>query len=210
MRVLPNKNRHYLHQIDCPVGGTVGPAREGKVLGLVGERMSAKPNHSLIHMMNTSFELTVNGRARQVQVDPATPLLYVLRNDLEQKGTRFGCGTGACGACTVLVDGHALQSCDVTIEAVAGRTVLTTEGLADDPVGAMVRQAFIAEQAAQCGYCINGILLSVTALLTRDTTPGREQINEALNRHLCRCGTHVRILRAVHHAMALINTGGRP
>ena len=180
------------------------------MLGLVGERKSAKPNHSLIHMMNTSFELTVNGRARQVHVDPATPLLYVLRNDLEQKGTRFGCGTGACGACTVLVDGHALQSCDVTIEAVAGRTVLTTEGLADDPVGAMVRQAFIAEQAAQCGYCINGILLSVTALLTRDTTPGREQINEALNRHLCRCGTHVRILRAVHHAMALVNTGVRP
>ncbi len=160
--------------------------------------------------MNTPVELIVNGIARQVHADPTTPLLYVLRNDLEQKGTRFGCGTGHCGACTVLIAGRAVQSCDVTLDASAGQSVITAEGLAGDPVGAMVRAAFLEEQAAQCGYCINGILMSVTALLLRDPAPGRDRINEALNRHLCRCGTHVRVLRAVRRVIAQLNSEVNP
>ncbi len=151
--------------------------------------------------MSTAIELNVNGVTRQVAVDPATPLLYVLRNTLAQTGTRFGCGTGNCGACTVLVNGRVAQSCDITLEAVTGQSILTAEGLDADQVGSLVRDAFIQEQAAQCGYCINGIVLSVTALLKHDEAPDRAAIYAALNRHLCRCGTHIRILRAVQLAI---------
>ena len=154
--------------------------------------------------MHKTVEINVNGSPRQVQADPNTPLLYLLRNDLDCKGTRFGCGTGNCGACTVLLDGHAVQSCTTPLWSVENHSVITVEGLAQDGVGALVREAFLQEQAAQCGYCINGIMMSVTALLHRTSQPSQDAIVEALNMHLCRCGTHVRILRAVQRTIRMI------
>jgi nicotinate dehydrogenase subunit A len=141
--------------------------------------------------------LHVNGRQSEVEADPETPLLYVLRNDLKLKGTRFGCGLGQCGACTVIVDGQAVQSCDVPLSAVAGKTITTIEGIGtlDDPHP--LQRAFIAQQAAQCGYCASGIIMAAKALLDRNPAPGEAEIRAALERNLCRCGTHVRILRAI-------------
>jgi nicotinate dehydrogenase subunit A len=128
-----------------------------------------------------------------VQSDRATPLLYVLRNDLQLKGTRFGCGTGHCGSCTVVMDGHAIQSCDTPLWSAAGKEITTVEGLGQ---GHPLREAFLEEQAAQCGYCINGILMSASTL----KNPTDQEILKALDRHLCRCGTHVRILKAIRRA----------
>ena len=142
-----------------------------------------------------AFEL--NGAKVSVEASDDTPLLYCLRDDLGHKATRFGCGAGHCGACTVVVDGRALQSCDTPLWSVAGKSVMTAEGLGADRVGAAVRAAFVELQAVQCGYCIDGIMMSVTALLARDPAPSREAVNAALERNLCRCGTHVRILRAI-------------
>jgi nicotinate dehydrogenase subunit A len=149
--------------------------------------------------MAVAFEL--NGAQVSVDAPGDTPLLYGLRDNLRHKGTRFGCGAGQCGACTVIVDGRALQSCDTPLWSVAGRRVVTAEGLPADRVGAAVREAFIELQAAQCGFCINGVMLSVTALLSREPRPSREAIAAALERNLCRCGTHVRILRAIERAV---------
>jgi len=154
--------------------------------------------------MNTT-QIRLNGQEQTVNAPDNTPLLYVIRNDLDNKGTRFGCGSGNCGACTVIVDGQAVQSCDMQLWAAANKDILTPEGLARDPIGQMVQSAFIQEQAAQCGYCINGILMSVTALLQKTTHPSKEQLMEALNRHLCRCGTHVRILRAIDTVIEQLN-----
>ena len=144
--------------------------------------------------------LHVNGRRSEVHADPETPLLYVLRNDLKLKGTRFGCGLGQCGACTVIVDGNAVQSCDVPVSAVAGKEITTIEGIGtlDDPHP--LQRAFIAQQAAQCGYCASGIIMAAKALLDRNASPNEEEIRAALERNLCRCGTHVRILRAIRMA----------
>jgi nicotinate dehydrogenase subunit A len=128
-----------------------------------------------------------------VQADPATPLVYVLRNDLGLKGVRFGCGTGHCGSCTVVMDGRAIQSCDTPLWSAVGKQITTVEGLGE---GHPLREAFLEEQAAQCGYCINGILMSISTL----KDPTEEQILKALDRHLCRCGTHVRILKAIKRA----------
>lgn len=153
--------------------------------------------------MSTSLE--VNGVARMLAADADTPLLYCLRDELQLKGTRFGCGSGHCGACTVMLDGRAVQSCDTPLWAAAGHRVITVEGLAQDRIGALLRQAFIDEQAAQCGYCINGILMSISALLNDDPLPGKAAILKALERNLCRCGTHVRILRAIDLAIARLN-----
>jgi nicotinate dehydrogenase subunit A len=141
--------------------------------------------------------LHVNGRQSEVAADPETPLLYVLRNDLKLKGTRFGCGLGQCGACTVIVDGKAVQSCDVPVSAVAGKRITTIEGIGtlDDPHP--LQRAFIAQQAAQCGYCASGIIMAAKALLDANPSPGEAEIRAALERNLCRCGTHVRILRAI-------------
>lgn len=162
--------------------------------------------------MHKIVTISVNGRTREVQADPDAPLLYLLRNDLEFKGSRFGCGTGNCGACTVIVDGHAVQSCTTplwSVSSTSGQEIWTIEGLATDPVGSLVREAFLQEQAAQCGYCINGIIVSVTALLKRISLPSQAEILEALSRHLCRCGTHVRILRAIQRAIRLIEESQR-
>ncbi len=149
----------------------------------------------------------VNGVDHALSADADTPLMYCLRDELGLKGTRFGCGSGHCGACTVLVDGRAVQSCDTPLWAAAGHRVTTVEGLADDRVGTVLRQAFIDLQAAQCGYCINGILMAMTALLKQNARPDRPTILKALERNLCRCGTHVRILRAIDRAIALLNGG---
>jgi nicotinate dehydrogenase subunit A len=154
-------------------------------------------------------EFEVNGAVRTVAAEGETPLLYCLRDDLKLKGTRFGCGAGHCGACTVMVDGRAVQSCDTPLWSVAGRKVTTVEGLVDDRVGRIVRDAFIELQAAQCGFCIDGILMSVTALLLADARPGRAAIMKALERNLCRCGTHVRILRAIDAAIEQLAGGAQ-
>src|SRR6185295_7799692 len=158
--------------------------------------------------MTETIKFRVNGLEREVRAEPATPLLYILRNDLGLKGTRFGCGEGQCGACPVLVDGKPLQSCDTPLGSAAGRSITTVEGLARNDVSHPVQQAFLDEQAAQCGYCINGIMLSVVALLERNPDPGEAEIAAALDRNLCRCGTHVRILRAIARAARAMREGG--
>jgi nicotinate dehydrogenase subunit A len=150
--------------------------------------------------MAERFTLRVNGRAHEVAAEPNTPLLYVLRNDLGLKGTRFGCGAGHCGACTVLVDGNAVQSCDTPLWSASGREITTIEGLGSAEQPHPLQQAFLGEQAAQCGYCVNGIIMSAAALLKKTPRPSDAEIAAALDRNLCRCGTHVRILRAIRRA----------
>lgn len=156
-----------------------------------------------------TVELVVNGQARALDAEGDVPLLYGLRDDLKLKGTRFGCGSGHCGACTVIVDGRAVQSCDTPLWSVAGRAVMTVEGMGTDRIGKVVREAFIELQAAQCGYCIDGIMMSVTALLGADPQPARAAILKALERNLCRCGTHVRILAAIDTAIARLAGKGQ-
>jgi nicotinate dehydrogenase subunit A len=147
-------------------------------------------------------KLQVNGREHEVAAEPKTPLLYILRNDLGLKGTRFGCGTGHCGACTVLMDGKAIQSCDTPLWSAEGKEITTIEGLGTREKLHPLQEALLDEQAAQCGYCINGIIMSAAALLQRSKNPTEEEITKALERNLCRCGTHVRILRAIRKAAA--------
>ena len=158
--------------------------------------------------MSDGYDLIVNGKSVRVQGDGTKPLLSVLRNELGLRGSRFGCGTEQCGACMVLIDGEPSFSCARAIESLAGKSVTTVEGLS--PVGSLspLQQAFLDEQAGQCGYCLSGILISAAALLARNPTPSRSEIAAALDRHLCRCGVHNRIMRAVARAGALI--GARP
>ena len=152
--------------------------------------------------------LNVNGKVQEVDADPDTPLLYVLRDDLKLNGAKFGCGLGQCGACTVMLDGEAAFSCITPISAVGARRVRTIEGLGTlDKPGPMQR-AFIEEQAAQCGYCIPGMMMRAQALLERNPGATEADIRQALEPALCRCGTHVRILRAVTRAAQLMK-GGR-
>jgi nicotinate dehydrogenase subunit A len=143
------------------------------------------------------FSLHVNGRERHVTCRGDAPLLYLLRNDLGLRGSRFGCGLAQCGACMVLLDGHPTPSCDLPVEAAEGHDVVTVEGLAGDRVMQALRRSFLDLQAAQCGYCTSGILVSACALLRDGSTPGRPEVDRALDRHLCRCGSHGRVLRAV-------------
>jgi nicotinate dehydrogenase subunit A len=148
-----------------------------------------------------ALKLRVNGRDREVRAEPGTPVLYILRNDLGLKGTRFGCGEGQCGACTVLLDGHPVTSCDTPLWSVPGHEITTIEGIggADGRLHP-VQQAFVDLQAIQCGYCIDGIVMATVALLRRTSAPTDAEIAAALDRHLCRCGTHVRIFRAIRAA----------
>ena len=146
------------------------------------------------------LSITVNGASHQVVADAETPLLYVLRNDLKLKGARFGCGLGQCGACTVIVDGQAVPSCDVPVSAVVGKTVTTIEGIGGNGALHPLQQAFIDEQAAQCGYCASGIIMAAKALLDANPRASDAAIREALVRNLCRCGTHQRILNAIRRA----------
>jgi aerobic-type carbon monoxide dehydrogenase small subunit (CoxS/CutS family) len=146
------------------------------------------------------YRLHVNGRARDVDADPGTSLLSVLRDDLDLTGTRFGCGQGACGACYVLADGRAVASCTMTVDEASGRDLVTIEGLARDGSLHPVQRAFVAEDALQCGYCTSGLIISTVALLAESPAPTDEEIRDALAPHLCRCGVYQRIVRAVRRA----------
>jgi nicotinate dehydrogenase subunit A len=148
-----------------------------------------------------SLVIHVNGTAHTVAAEPETPLLYVLRNDLKLKGSRFGCGQGLCGACMVIVDGKAVQSCDVPVSAVAGKSITTIEGIGSPERPHPLQRAFIAEQAAQCGYCVSGIIMTAKALLDVNPHPREDEIRAALAGNLCRCGTHTRMLRAIRSAV---------
>jgi nicotinate dehydrogenase subunit A len=152
--------------------------------------------------------LRVNGEGREVRCRTDAPLLYLLRNDLGLKGSRFGCGLGQCGACMVLLDGHPTPSCDVPAWAAQGHEVRTIEGLSEDEGMVALQGAFLEEQAAQCGYCTSGILVSACALLRADPQPDGPAISAALERNLCRCGSHGRVLRAVARAADVVCGSG--
>jgi len=147
-----------------------------------------------------SFTLNVNQQVRHVSVEPDTPLLYVLRNDLQLNGPKFGCGLGECGACTVLVDGVAARSCVLPVKGVKGHEVTTLEGLGTAEAPGLVQRAFIEQQGAQCGYCLNGMIMTIQALLNRNPHPTEQQIRRELKYNLCRCGTHVEIMAAALQA----------
>lgn len=151
--------------------------------------------------MTHPVRLNVNGVARTLTADPQTPLLYLLRNDMGLKGTRFGCGQGLCGACDVLVDGHKVHACDTPLWTLEGKDVTTVEGLACEGELHPLQRALIDEQAAQCGYCLSGITISAKALLDANPSPTEADIREALDANLCRCGTHNRIVRAVQRVV---------
>ncbi len=150
--------------------------------------------------MSEAIQLNVNGEARSIAADPATPLLHALRNMLGLTGTHFGCGVNQCGACNVLIDGRAVASCDTPLWAAAGKTITTAEGLGTPEKPHPLQRAFIEEQAMQCGYCIAGILVSAAALLESSPHPSEAQVRAALDRNLCRCGAHNRMVRAVLRA----------
>jgi len=150
--------------------------------------------------------LKVNGRDHQVDAEPDTPLLYVLRDDLKLNAAKFGCGLGQCGACTVIVDGNAVLSCVTPLVLLEGKQVTTLEGLGTVSAPAPIQRAFMEEQAAQCGYCIAGMMMRAQALLQRHSKPTDAQIRAELGPHLCRCGTHMRIIRAVKRAARLMDT----
>ena len=141
------------------------------------------------------MKLVVNGQPKEVAANENTPLLYVLRNDLGLVGSRFGCGSGQCGACFVMVDGKPMASCDLPISFLENKTVTTVEGL-----NGKVQKVLLAEQAAQCGYCMSGIIISAAALLERNPSPSEKEVKEALDKNLCRCGSHNRVVRAVMRA----------
>lgn len=152
------------------------------------------------------MRLNVNGQDQDVDADPRTPLLYVLREDLKLNAAKFGCGLGQCGACTVLVDGEAVFSCVTPIMLLDGKRIVTLEGLGSIDNPAPIQRAFIAEQAAQCGYCIAGMMMRAQALLQKNPRAGDADIRAALQPNLCRCGTHMRILRAVRRAAQMMQS----
>ena len=144
--------------------------------------------------------LRVNGKTRTIDAEPDMPLLYALRNDLQLNGPKFGCGLAQCGACTVIIDGNAIRSCVTQVSAAQNKSVTTLEGLGSTKKMHKIQQAFVDEQAVQCGYCINGMIMTAKALLDKTPKPSDSQIKAALAGNLCRCGTHIRILRAVKRA----------
>lgn len=154
--------------------------------------------------MTQTFEFTVNGEAVAVSAQADTPIIYILRNSLGLMGTRYGCGLEQCGSCTVLIDGEPAYACTRAIDSVASRDVRTVEGLGTMAALHPLQQAFLDEQAGQCGYCLTGILMSAAALLARNPAPDKGEIVAALDRHLCRCGAHPRIIRAIERAAAIM------
>jgi nicotinate dehydrogenase subunit A len=144
--------------------------------------------------------LNVNGKSRMVDVDPTTPLLYVLRDDLELHGPRFGCGLSQCGACTVIIDGNTVRSCSYPVSSAKNKHITTLEGLGSVAHPHALQAAFIEEQAAQCGYCMNGMIMTAKVLLDKNPHPNDEDIKRALEGNLCRCGSHLRVIRAVKRA----------
>jgi nicotinate dehydrogenase subunit A len=157
--------------------------------------------------LTKAIEITVNGARRTVVADADTPLIYILRNDLKLKGTRFGCGQGVCGCCTVLLDGRSVQSCDTPVSAAEAGAVTTIEGLASGTTLHPLQEALIEEQAGQCGYCLTGIIMGASALLDRNPSPTDAQIRSELDIHLCRCGSYDRILRAIRRASQKMSKG---
>jgi nicotinate dehydrogenase subunit A len=157
--------------------------------------------------MAAKFTLTVNGKPVEVEAEPDTPLLYILRNDLGLNGAKFGCGLGQCGACTVVLSGNAIRSCQLPVGMVGKEAITTIEGLGTVEKPHPIQAAFITEQAAQCGYCSNGMIMSAHALLQKKKKPSHDEIRQALAGNLCRCGTHHRILRAI--ARAALAMGGK-
>jgi nicotinate dehydrogenase subunit A len=155
-----------------------------------------------------TITLHVNGRDHALEADPSTPLLYVLRDDLELNGAKYGCGLGQCGACTVQVDGRAVFSCLTPIAALEGRQIRTVEGLGTVDQPSRLQAAFLTEQAAQCGYCIAGMIMRAQALLDEKQHPTEADIRSHMDANLCRCGTHMRILRAIRRAAGLPSTEG--
>ena len=158
--------------------------------------------------MAGELTITVNGKLHRVEATPDTPLLYVLRNELGLNGPQFGCGSESCGACTVLLGSKAVKSCKLPVSEATGGTITTLEGLITEGELHPVQRAFIEEQAAQCGYCSNGMIMATAALLWKNSHPTDAQIREALDGNLCRCGTHLRILRAVKRAAELFEQEG--
>ncbi|WP_455826425.1 (2Fe-2S)-binding protein [Pseudomonas graminis] len=154
--------------------------------------------------------LEVNGHTREVSAMADTPLLLVLRNDLQLNGPKYGCGLGECGACTVIIDGLAARSCVFPLAGAVGRKITTLEGLGTRQAPHPVQQAFIDEQAAQCGYCLNGMIMTTKALLDRNPNPSEAEVRNELSGNLCRCGTHIEILRAVLRAAQRLTVEGRP
>ncbi len=148
------------------------------------------------------IKLNVNGQSRDVDAEPDTPLIFVLRNDLKLKGPKLGCAQEQCGACAVLVDGEPAYSCVRSVTEFEGQAIRTIEGLPRGGALSRVQQAFLAEGAAQCGYCTSGIVIAVTALLDHNPKPSREDVLKALDPHLCRCGSHARVLAAIDHLIA--------
>jgi nicotinate dehydrogenase subunit A len=155
-------------------------------------------------MTQPTIRLTVNGKTHDIEAAPDTALLYVLRNDLALNGPKYGCGLGECGTCTVLIDGAAARSCVIPIEGCEGRDVVTLEGLGSRDRLDPVQAAFIHEQGAQCGYCLNGMIVTTKALLVRTLHPTENEIAEALRYNLCRCGAHLEIMRAAMRAAGLL------
>jgi isoquinoline 1-oxidoreductase subunit alpha len=158
-------------------------------------------------MASISFQ--VNGKLQTVNADPDTPLLWVLRDSLNLTGTKYGCGIGQCGACTVHLDGAATRSCQMAISEVAGKSVTTIEGISADHTNA-IQQAWIAEQVPQCGYCQSGQIMSAAALLAKNPKPSDAAIDRAMSGNLCRCGTYQRIRRAIHRAAGQLNASAGP
>jgi len=154
--------------------------------------------------------LNVNGQSHQIDSEPDTPLLYVLRSDLELNAAKFGCGLGQCGACTVMVDGQAVLSCVTPLIAVEGKEIVTVEGLGTIDKPGPLQAAFIEKQSAQCGYCIAGMMMSAAALLKQNAKPSDDEIRNALRTNLCRCGTHMRILAAIRRASELMEAAELP
>ena len=155
--------------------------------------------------MTSRITLNINGKSHTLNVDdPQMPLLYALRDDLNLHGPRFGCGLGQCGSCTVHVDGKAVRSCTLSVSEVAGKTIVTLEGLGTEKKPHPVQTAFIEEQAVQCGYCINGMIMQAAAFLNTNKHPSEDDIKNALANNLCRCGTHARIVRAVKRASEMM------
>jgi nicotinate dehydrogenase subunit A len=154
-------------------------------------------------MAKATFHLHVNGQRQAVTASSETPLLYLLRNDLGLKATRFGCGTGDCGACMVLIDGVAEKSCQTPVESVGDKPIETVEGLGKDADLSVLQQAIVDEQAGQCGYCLSGIIMTATALLRACPAPSEAEVRQALDGNLCRCGSHARIVAAVLRAAAM-------
>ena len=157
--------------------------------------------------MTRAIEFNVNGARRAVTADAETPLIYILRNDFKLKGTRFGCGQGVCGSCTVLLDGRSVQSCNTPVSAAEAKSITTIEGLGSGAALHPLQEAFIEEQAGQCGYCLTGIIMGAAALLSRNPSPTDAQIRSELDVHLCRCGSYDRILRAIRAASQKMNKG---